>query len=126
MKDINIKGIIFGIIAILILDTLYAIVLMVIFLENTSPEAIEALNNETLPQVFSLFFGTLSTIVGGYVAAKYGHIAPYKNSFIIGLLGFIFGLLVMKNYTTWFNIIGFTTIIPSALFGGYFVARKKA
>lgn len=126
MKDISFKGIALGILAVILLDTLSGIALAIIFLENTSPEAFDALNKEASPQIFSIFFGTLSTIVGGYIAAKYRPTAPYKNSFIIGAVGFIIGVVLAENHTTWFNVIGFTTVIPSALLGGYLITRKSA
>jgi len=125
MKNISFKGIILGILAMIILDSISGITLMTIFLENTSPEAISALYNDNQPLMFAIFFGTLSTLAGGYISAKYGNIAPYLNSFIIGLLSLGLGFLVMDKYPLWFNVLGFITVIPISMLGGFLVARRS-
>jgi hypothetical protein len=65
--------------------------------------------------------------LGGFVAAKIGKLAPYKNAVVIGILGIIIGILVRDaGPPDWFDMVGFVSVVPAALLGGYFAASKKA
>ena len=125
MKNISYKGIALGVLAILLLDLISGTVLMIIFLENMSPEALDTLYKETTPLIFAMFFGSISNIIGGYIAAKYGNTSPYLNSFILGLLGLGFGVLFIDKYPLWFNAMAFLTVIPTTMLGGYLFARRS-
>ena len=125
MENISIKGIIIGLIVILILDTVSGITMIFLFADGFSPEAMEALESKTNPLIFSLVFGNVSVIVAGYIAAKFGKLAPYKNSIVIGVIGILFGLFFINAYPMWFNILAFLTVVPAAMLGGYFIARKN-
>lgn len=120
----SIKGILLGILAIVVLDSIAGIAMIPLFAENMSSEAIEALSQEFAPLCYSVFFGTISTIAGGYIAAKYGGLAPYKNAAVIGVSGLVFGVLSMDSFPLWFNVIGFISVIPAALFGAYLMVKK--
>lgn len=125
MKDLSIKGIAIGIAVMLVLDIVSGIGMMVLFAENTSAEAMDALTQQTGPLIYSLFLGNISTAIAGYIAARFGNAAPYKNSGAIGVLGAIVGMLFINDYPLWFSAIGFITVIPFALFGGYLIARGQ-
>jgi len=126
MKGLSIKGIVLGIVSVLIVDVAAGISMVYLFSGTIVAGGTEALGRETAPLIFSLFTGTLSTVLGGYVAARLGKEAPYKNSLVIGVAGFGSGFLFLHEYPVWFNLFGFATVIPAALFGGYLVARKNA
>ena len=125
MENISIKGIIIGLIVMVILDTISGISMVLIFAEGFTPEAIETIEGQTNPLIFSLVFGTLSVVVAAYIAAKFGKLAPYKNSIVIGVIGLIAGIFFITSFPMWFNILQFLTVIPAALLGGYFIARKN-
>lgn len=75
--------------------------------------------------IASLILGSLTTVVGGYVAGRYGKDAPITNALLFGLLGVAVGwLFVDKEAPLWFNIPGFMSIIPAAIFGGYVADRR--
>lgn len=114
MFGINIKGIVLGILAVIAIDILGGIIALPIF------------EKEFYFLVWGVFSGTIATIVGGYVAAKYSGASPYINSFIIGAIGVLIGIVIEGDYPLWFDLIGYTTVIPAALFGGYIFVRKIA
>tara|TARA_R110001599_G_scaffold352201_1_gene586273 strand:+ start:160 stop:540 length:381 start_codon:yes stop_codon:yes gene_type:complete len=126
MSNISIKGIILGVIAILVIDIISGIAMIPIFASNMSEESIEKIFLETGPLIYSLILGTLSTVIGGFIAANIGRQAAYKNAAILGVIGLFFGVLMSEGLPLWFNIIGFVTVIPASLIGGYFAIRKNA
>ena len=126
MKNISIKGIILGIIAIAIIDIIGSISGIFLFAHDMSSESLNAINLNQSFLLWSLFIGSISTVIGGFIAAKYGKSSPYKNSSIIGLLGIIVGVLSVGDAPLWADIAGFLTVIPAALFGGFLVAQKNA
>lgn len=72
----------------------------------------------------SIILGTLSTMVGGYLAARIAKKEPYWNAGAIGVLGIVLGLLLAKDYPLWFNVVGFLLALPAALLGGH-LARSR-
>lgn len=120
---INIKGIIIALIIMLILNFVFGLGRLFIFVESFPSEDIEAILKTTNPLIYSLFFGTISIIVAGYIAAKYEKEAPYQNSLVIGILALLSGFFFIENDPMWFNISRFSIVIPSALLGGYFFSR---
>ena len=124
MNNVSIKGIILGLLAVLVIAKISGIALIPLFASNMSEEAIETLFLGTGPLVYSLFAGTLSTVIGGFIAANIGHQAAYKNAIILGSIGLVLSVLMSVGFPLWFNVIGFITVIPASLFGGYFVVRK--
>ena len=122
MKNISIKGIFLALLAIVVLDVLAALVAIPLF----SEESTNALYQNNYPLLWSLVAGTLTTVLGGYIAASFGKLAPYKNSAIIALIGVVLGVLLAGEEPLWFDVIGFIIVIPAALLGGYIVARKNA
>lgn len=127
MKNISIKGIILGVIAIVIIDVAGGIVGVLLFASDMSEESLNAMLQSQGLLLWSLFIGTFSTIAGGFIAAKIGKLAPYKNAVVIGVLGIISGaLLVDGGSPLWFDIAGFVSVVPAALLGGFFGAYKKS
>lgn len=127
MKNISIKGIIFGWLAVRILSIIGGIAIIQIFAKNMSTEAFMALSHESGPLIFCMFFGPISIVIGGFIAAKHGEYAPYKNSLVIGVIEIILLMFFGSNYyPLWFNVFAFITAIPSALLGAYFIARINA
>ena len=126
MSKVSIKGIILGVLATLVIDTISGIAMIPIFASSMSEEVLESVFLETGPLIYSLFAGTLSTVIGGFIAANIGRQAAYKNAMIFGVIGLILSVLMSEGLPLWFNVIGFLTVIPASLLGGYFVVRKNA
>jgi hypothetical protein len=125
MKSLSIKGIVLGLLTVFIMDFISGIGLVLLFATDTSQESVAKIYTNSGALIFSMFFGTLSTIVGGFVAAKIGNIKPYNNALAIGVIGIVMGILLRSEFPIWFNILAFAITIPAAMVGAFFVARKK-
>jgi hypothetical protein len=66
-----------------------------------------------------LIFGTASTILGGYLAARLAGAVPYFNALAFGVLGLTVSMLTSGDLPTWFKIIAFGITVPAALLGGH-------
>ena len=95
-----------------------------LFSKDLSEEALILVAQRQNFLLWSLFIGTFSTVIGGFIAAKIGKLAPYKNAAVIGVLGVVIGVILGGETPLWFDVTAFLTVIPAALLGGYFVARK--
>ena len=126
MNKISVKGISIAIIVTLILDTVGGVVGVLLFSESMTEEAILAIEKQTSFLLYALVIGLLTTVLGGYICAKYGKAAPYKNSIIFGFFGVAIGLMLATFDPMWFDILGFVTVIPAAVLGGYIAITKNA
>lgn len=125
MENVSIKGLVIAIVITLIFDMIIGVVGLTIFAGEMTEEAMLAIEKQTNFLLYALVAGILSTTLGGYVSARYGVLAPYKNSAVFGVIGVLFSLLLATFDPMWFDIFGFLTVIPAAMFGGYLVAIKK-
>lgn len=66
-----------------------------------------------------LIFGTATTILGGYLAARLAGAVPYFNALAFGALGLTVSMLTSGDLPTWFKIIAFGITLPAALLGGH-------
>jgi hypothetical protein len=66
-----------------------------------------------------LIFGTASTVLGGYLAARLAGAIPYFNALAFGVLGLTVSMLTSGDLPTWFKIIAFGITLPAALLGGH-------
>jgi len=75
---------------------------------------------------FVLVFGTASTVLGGYLAARLARSVPYFNALAFGVLGLtVSALTAATDVPAWFNVIGFGLTLPAALLGGH-IAKMRA
>jgi hypothetical protein len=132
MQGISFKAVILGTAAMFALDILIGIVLFGIFAEGLTSgmteQELDAVSADLIKNEAYLFWGavlgTLTTIVGGYVAARVAGLLPYKNAFAFGVLGIVIGILLPGDFPLWFNILGFVIVLPAALFGAYIAKRR--
>lgn len=117
---------IIGIIVMSILDLIGGIAGFMLFAGSMSEDVIKALHSNTGFLLYALVLGFLTTSLGGYICAKFGKLAPYKNSAIFGAIGVIIGLFFATFDPVWFDIVSTVAVIPAAMLGGYFVAIKNA
>lgn len=126
MKNISLKGIILGTLATIVLDILGGIVLMMIFFapvgggpgeKMDTASAVAAMGAGFL--ISYLIFSTATTVVGGYIAAGVAQRSAYLNSGIIGVIGILLGVFFCGDYPAWFSVLGFASVMPAALLGGY-------
>lgn len=123
MARINVKAVLLGFGAVLLLDTLVAIVLFAVLgADGTAEQAVsEAISNPAF-LLSGVVLGSLTTVAGGYLAARIAKSYPYFNALALGLLGAAYGLLFWSQYPLWFNILGLALVVPAALLGAHLLA----
>jgi hypothetical protein len=132
MQGISIKAVILGTVAMFALDILVGSVLLRVFGEGLTPEMTE----QEMDAVFAgliengayLFWGvvlgTLTTVVGGYIAARTARSLPYKNAFAFGVVGIVICSFMMGDLPFWYNALAIVTALPAALLGAYIAKRQ--
>jgi hypothetical protein len=92
------------------------------FDSNMGPEQISAaLLQHTDFLLVLLFLDAITTVIGGYVAARLARGYPYFNALAIGLLGIALGIvleLLGSDVPGWVDAISYIVAVPAALFGG--------
>lgn len=73
-----------------------------------------------------LAIGAITTMIGGYIAARIARKNIYLNAGAVGAIGVIMGILGRGNNPAWFDMIGLVTIIPAALLGGLLAEKHKS
>jgi NADH:ubiquinone oxidoreductase subunit 6 (subunit J) len=120
MARVNIKAVLLGFGAVLLLDTLVGFVLFAVLgTDGTAEQAVrEAISNPAF-LLSGVVLGSLTTVAGGYLAARIAKSYPYFNALALGLLGAAYGLLFWSQYPLWFNILGLVLVVPAALLGAH-------
>lgn len=133
MSKISIKGVLLGIVVALAVDIASAIVIYAGFGGDPArpgmsaqemSEARIAASRSTRVLLSSLVPGTLSTILGGYVAARVAKHNHYLNAAVIGAVGVVVGAATAESYPLWFNALAFLTVLPASVLGGH-IARPR-
>ncbi len=75
--------------------------------------------------LFSLLVGTLSTVLGGYIAGRRAKQLPLFNACAVGVLGLAAGVFLggQSEGSAWFSVIGFISTLPAAIMGGSLAKR---
>lgn len=133
MRNISIKGVAFGTLLTLMLDAVAGMAMLFLMGQGTfqpgmteaeATSAIKAITRGTDFLIVSLVAGTLTTVAGGYVAARVAKRLPYLNAAASGVVGLVLGaVLADGEFPLWFNALGFAAILPGALVGGFLVKQ---
>lgn len=132
MNRISLKALVLGFLLVLVLDAAVGIGLLAlhsgdIFVEGQSDEqvadALDALTKSASFLLFSFFLGTLTTVLGGYVAARIAKRYPYFNGLALGVLGAVCGLAFWPEYPLWFNLAALASVVPASLLGAHLAVR---
>ena len=90
---------------------------------STSPEALVALRANVYLKAIGLVGTTLSTGLGGYLAARMSRPNGLKNALVVGTISLILGIalaLTMPGITPkWKLIAGLLLTLPAASVGGW-------
>jgi MFS family permease len=128
MNRVSPKALLISLAAMLALDTLGGMILTIFFAsqllhENTTHEqtqaVVEAVNQSSGFLLSALAYGTVTTILGGYLAARLAKRLPYFNAGALGLASIAIGILLAGSSPLWFDVVGFFITLPAALFGGH-------
>ena len=134
VSRVSLKAVVSGVLLVLFLDILWSVGLLVllaghVFVEGRSDEQIaqslQAVTTSMRFLLLSAFFGTLTTIVGGYVAARISKKFPYFNGLAIGVVGVLYGIALWTYYPLWFDLLGLFVVVPAALLGAHIAARRS-
>ena len=124
MNKINVKGIIIGLLTLLAIDCLGAIIIVLFTLLQMDGNLVnENFSHEPQTLILSLILGSIATLFGGFVAARFKKENHYLNSGIIGVIGTVLCLLLSGGYPLWFNAIAISTTLPLSIIGGHWIKR---
>lgn len=136
MKRFHAKAIAMGALVMVALDLLTSVVSYIVFggaalPPGATPQEIRAVA-EMVQQndaylLCALVFGTLTTVLGGYVTARLAQQLPLLNALALGVLGICIGVLLGNpgQSPLWFDALGFLFVIPAAIFGGVLGRRAR-
>ena len=133
MRRANPKALLISLVVMLILDTVGSVLLALLFTSHGSqreltpqqtPAAFEAVVQSNGFLLSALVYGTITTIVGGYLAARLARNFPYFNAGLLGLVGIALGVLLASDSPFWFDAIAFIVTLPAALYGGHLAKRR--
>lgn len=134
MPNISIKAVILASLAVFGVDIVSQMTLInmfggPVFGSGLSDEQLRAamlvLFQDTRYLTLVLVFGTASTVLGGYLAARLAPSVPYYNALAFGVLGLVVSMLTSGDLPLWFKIVGFAVTLPAALLGGH-IAKLHA
>jgi hypothetical protein len=127
VKGIRIKGVVVAAVVVLAVDIVAGIGLTLMLGSRSlqSEKAVTALTTSTPFLLGSLILGTLSTVQGGFVAARIAKTRHYTNAAVIGAIGIILSVLLAGEYPLWFDAVAFLLVLPAALLGGHLAIPPK-
>ena len=135
MTRINVKAVLIASVSMFFLDLVSGVLLLPIFSEihvfdGSSAEQIDrALTAVTLSSGFlisTLISGTITTILGGYLAARIAKKYPYFNAAAFGVIGIAVSFILSNNAPLWFDVIGYLSTLPAALYGGHLAKQTTS
>jgi hypothetical protein len=128
MHGINLRAILLASLAVFCVDIVWTFLLVGLFggpafdssgTDQQIEAAMRALMQDRRYLTCALMFGTASTVLGGFLAARLARAVPYFNALAFGVLGLIFSVFATGDVPAWFKVIGFGLTIPAALLGGH-------
>lgn len=91
--------------------------------QETLRKATEEIINSSEFLMSRVILGTLTTVGGGYLAARLAKTYPYYNGLGVGLIGLIFGIVQWSD-PMWLNLFGMVMTIPASIYGAH-LAKKQ-
>jgi hypothetical protein len=128
MYNISIRAVILASLAVFGVDIVTNFVLISLFggpsfgsglSDEQMREALQVLFQDARYLTFALIFGTASTVLGGYLAARLAGAVPYFNALAFGVLGLTVSMLTSGELPLWFKVMAFGLTLPAALLGGH-------
>jgi MFS family permease len=135
MRGVSFKAVAIALVATLGLDIVVGMVLTSVLggSQLPGPEATEQQVREAMLALtktpaflgWSAVLGTLTTVLGGYLAARMADQVPYMNALAFGIAGMLVGLLSAHTVPPWFSVLGLVLTVPAALLGGNIAKRQR-
>lgn len=133
MHGISIKAVVIAVLVMVILDTATGMALVAILggdsfasgmSEQQMTDAMLEVTGSSAYLGWGLVLGTLTTVIGGFIAASVAKSVPYLNAFVFGLIGILIGALTAGGLPLWLNVVAFASTLPAALLGGHIAKRR--
>jgi hypothetical protein len=126
MKNISIKGILLGLVSLIIIDELGGVLLTFVLAGDITTEIRKAIQSDTLFLILRMFVGAAALIAAGFISEKLAKSNGVINSAIIGLISVILTVLALGDaYPLWYLILSYLYQFPSALLGGYIYFKRN-
>ena len=126
MKNISIKGILLGLVSLIIIDELGGVLLTFVLAGDITTEIRKAIQSDTLFLTLRMFVGAAALIAAGFISEKLAKSNGVINSAIIGLISVILTVLALGDaYPLWYLILSYLYQFPSALLGGYIYFKRN-
>jgi len=126
MKNISIKGVLLGLIALIVLDELGAILLTLALAGDISTNIRAEMQYDVLFLVLRMFVGALALVGAGFISEKVANNCTLINSGIVGIVSVVLTVLVLGDtYPVWYLVLSYLYQFPFALAGGYIYTKKN-
>lgn len=135
MPNISIRAVILATLAVLGIDIITGMVLTQMFggpgfnsglSQEQIRHAYQVLMQDVRYLTLGLIFGTASTVLGGYLAARLGRSVPYFNALAFGVLGMLISMIGSGELPMWFKVVGLGLSLPAALLGGHIAKLRMS
>jgi hypothetical protein len=133
----NFKAIVAGTVTMLILDILVSLIMFLVYASNAlAPGPSQAALTEaklSLAQdngylMVGLLLGIMTTVLGGYLAARIAKTLPLYNGLAVGVLSLFAGIFLgggTEESPWWYLTVGYLSVIPAALAGAWLAQQKS-
>jgi hypothetical protein len=131
---ISIRAITLASLAVIGVDIVWGFLLIGLFggaaFDSSLPDeqilaAMQMLQQDTLYLTCGLIFGTASTVLGGFLAARLAGALAYFNALGFGIVGLVLNGLTIGDVPTWFKVSSLALTLPAALLGGH-IAKQRS
>jgi len=135
MQNISIRAVILATLAVLGIDIVSGMVLTQMFggpsfdpglPREEIQRAYQVLMQDVRYLTLGLLFGTATTVLGGYLAARLARNMPYYNALAFGVLGILISMIGAGSLPTWVKVIGLGLSLPAAVLGGHIAKLRKS
>lgn len=120
MKNISIKGILLGLLILMLLDGVGGTLLNLSLAGEASGEMVKQLQSDPLFLSFRMLVGALALIGAGFITEKLAQKNGLINSGSLGIISVVLTVLVLNDsYPVWYLSLSYLYQWPSAIAGGY-------
>jgi len=132
MPPISARAVAIAFVSELVADLVIRSVLFVMFAQGMLAEGMtddelakvrKAVLETTAYIPWAMVFGTLTTIGGGYLAARLAKRIPYYHGLAIGIVGVLFALALWSPDDGGLEYLGLVITIPCSIYGAHLARR---
>ena len=126
MKNVSIKGVLLGMVSLIVLDELGGILLTLALAGDISTDTRTAIQFDTLFLILRIFVGAAALVGAGFISEKIAKSTGLINSGLVGIVSVILTVLVLDGtYPLWYLVLSYLYPFPSALAGGYIYFKRN-